>query len=383
MNQAPGIASADQVVISGFDVTCGAGRDPQALLEAVLAGRPAFTPVTRFDVSGRRARAAATLPGSPVLFTEIADVIEAACADAQLTGPQRADCPLMLAVRVDYQLARMSAAERADWSGAGLARALAQRCGLSGALRTYTGACVAGSTAVADAACMVAAGRLPRVVVAAGYLVDPDHFALFDAGRALSDDVALRPFSTGRRGILFGDAIVAVVLESGTAARRRGVPAAARLAGWVRAGDAYHVCRPDPTGDGIARAIGSALRRAGIGPDELGYVNANGTGTAHADAAESNGLSRALGACSARIPVSSTKSVHGHALEASGLLELVVTVLALGCARLPVNAGFLGPDDECRLDLVLDAPRPAASPYMLSVNAAFGGANTALVIGAP
>src|SRR6266704_1960723 len=254
MNQAPGIASADQVVISGFDVTCGAGRDPQALLEAVLAGRPAFTPVTRFDVSGRRARAAATLPGSPVLFTAIADV-----------------------------------------SGAGLARALAQRCGLSGALRTYTGACVAGSTAVADAACMVAAGRLPRVVVAAGYLVDPDHFALFDAGRALSDDGALRPFSAGRRGILFGDAIVAVVLESGTAARRRGVPAAARLAGWGRAGDAYHVCRPDPTGDGIARAIGSALRRAGIGPDELGYVNANGTGTAHADAAESNGLSRALG----------------------------------------------------------------------------------------
>src|SRR6266704_304646 len=84
MNQAPEIASADQVVISGFDVTCGAGRDPQALLAAVLAGR------------------------------------------------------------VDYQLARMSAAERADWSGAGLARALAQRCGLSGALRTYTGACVAG-----------------------------------------------------------------------------------------------------------------------------------------------------------------------------------------------------------------------------------------------
>jgi 3-oxoacyl-(acyl-carrier-protein) synthase len=101
------------------------------------------------------------------------------------------------------------------------------------------------------------------------------------------------------------------------------------------------------------------------------------------DSAEAAALHIALGDAVGRIPVSSTKSVHGHALEASGLLELVCTVLALRSGRLPVNAGFLGVDDDCRLDLIVDEPRATDARYALSVNAAFGGANTALLVGAP
>ena len=114
----------------------------------------------------------------------------------------------------------------------------------------------------------------------------------------------------------------------------------------------------------------------------MGYVNANGTGTPQSDAAEAAALHRAFGECIGGVPVSSTKSVHGHALEASALLELVVTVLALRSGLLPVNAGFLEPDADCELDLVLDTPRAALPRYAMSVNFAFGGANTALLVGA-
>ena len=119
-----------------------------------------------------------------------------------------------------------------------------------------------------------------------------------------------------------------------------------------------------------------------MAPADVGYVNANGTGTVFRDCAESAALHRDFGAAIACIPVSSTKSVHGYALEASDLMELALTVLALRAGTLPVNAGFVEPDESCRLDLVLDE-RPTDARYALTVNAAFGGANTALLVGAP
>jgi len=161
----------------------------------------------------------------------------------------------------------------------------------------------------------------------------------------------------------------------------RAAPAwSARLAGWGRSGDAYHVCQPRPDGSGLARAVRMALARARAEPNEIGYVNANGTGTSFSDASEAAALHAALGPHAALTPVSSTKSVHGHALEASGLVELVVTVLALRHGKLPVNAGFLAPDEDCQLDLVLGPGREQQGRYALSLNAAFGGANTALLV---
>jgi 3-oxoacyl-(acyl-carrier-protein) synthase len=130
----------------------------------------------------------------------------------------------------------------------------------------------------------------------------------------------------------------------------------------------------------LARAIEAACSRAGIAPSEVGYLNAHGTGTPFSDAAESAALHRALGSAVREVPVSSTKALHGHTLEASGLIELVITVLALRSGKLPVNAGFLGADPACELNLILGGPRELRSDYALSVNAAFGGANTALVV---
>jgi 3-oxoacyl-[acyl-carrier-protein] synthase II len=366
-----------QVAITGAGVASALGRGSGPLLRGVTSGTTAFGQVSRFDTGRYRARAAAVLPGSPVLAAELARVIDEACAAAALSARRRASAVLLLALHSNPAAARDPAATTATGD---VAAELTVRTGLSGVPRIYTTACVAASTAVADGAAMITSGRADVVLVAAGYLVDADSFAIFDAGRALARDGQVRPFSSGRQGLLLGDGVAAVVLESSDAARRRGAPVLARLAGWGRAGDAYHVCQPRPDGAGLARAIAAALARARVDGAEIGYIKANGSGTKFSDSSEAAALRQALGRRAAQIPVSSTKSVHGHALEASALLELVATMLAMRAGRLPVNAGFLGPDAECQLDLVLSPGREARSGYALSLNAAFGGANTALVL---
>jgi 3-oxoacyl-(acyl-carrier-protein) synthase len=357
------------VVVTGLAVRSAYGAGPEPLLAGAYAGTPAFGPVDRFPVGRCRTSVAATLPGAPKLSAELTLVVEEACDAAGLprlgAGRDRAGSPLLLAAHAGRDVTAVAAD-------------VAAATGLSTPDRVYTAACVAASSAVADAAAGITAGRLDRAVIAAGFLVDAGTFGVFDAGRALARDGRVRPFSAGRQGILLGDAVAAVVLEAADATRAEPL---ATVAGWGRAGDAYHVCQPRPDGTGLARAVRAALRTAGVPAAEVGYVNANGTGTPASDAAESAALRLVFGDALAQVPVSSTKSVHGHALEASALLELVVTVLALRSGRLPVNSGWLAADPDCPLDLILDEPRPAAAKYALSLNAAFGGANTALLVG--
>ncbi|WP_406194096.1 beta-ketoacyl-[acyl-carrier-protein] synthase family protein [Kitasatospora sp. NBC_01560] len=395
-------------VVTGVGVLSAAGSGLGALAEATAHGKGAFGTVTRFDVSGRRTTRAALLPEPVPLAEAVLTAVDEACRQAGLAagpadgspagrtggrpvgrqagrgtaaatgpadgtpGPEDRGLPVLLALHSDLRtraVAGAVAAGVAAWGAAGVTR-------------IYTGACVAAGTAVADAAALVATGRHPRVLVAAGHLVEPGVFAAFDAGRALARDGELRPFSAGRSGTLLGDAAAAVVIEAEPVAERRGAPVLARLAGWGRTGDAHHVCRPEPDGEGAARAIDAALGRAGLDPADIGYVNANGTGSPLADRAEASALRRVFGTRADRVPVSSSKGVHGHALEASALLELAVTIAALNHGRLPVNAGWLGADPDVGLDLVLDGPRAARPRYALSLNSAFGGANTALLVAA-
>ncbi|MFJ8044002.1 beta-ketoacyl synthase N-terminal-like domain-containing protein [Kitasatospora sp. NPDC096147] len=361
-------------VFTGLGVLSAFGRGLAPLAAATGEGRPGFAEVTRFDVGRRTTRTAALLPDPPRLADAVLDAVADACGQAGLPGGRGAldDTPLLLALHSDLRTGEVAGAVAEGVSALGLA----------GVTRVYTGACVAAATAVADAAALVVAGRYPRVLVAAGHLVEPGVFAAFDAGRALARDGELRPFSDGRTGTVLGDAAVAVVVEADTAAERRGAVPLARLAGWGRSGDAHHVCRPRPDGEGVVRAARAALTRAGVALAEVGYVNANGTGSPMSDLAEARALREVFGEGLDRLPVSSSKSVHGHALEASALLELAVTIATLDGARLPVNAGWLGPDPEIDLNLVLSGPRPDRPRYALSLNSAFGGANTALLVAA-
>ena len=375
--------------MTGTAVLSAYGPGTETLLWGVLSGRPAFAPVQRFDVSARRAGFAAAMAGSPQLDAEIARVVREACDDAGLSAADRARTPLFLAIHGDPAAPRAAAAGRPALGPEAFAATVAHASGLAEQdLRCYMSACVAASSAIGDASAIIARGLAYRVVVAGGYLVEPDQFALFDAGRVLASDGQVRPFSAGRRGLLLGDGVGALVIESSEAARARRAPPLARIAGWGRSGDAYHPCQPRPDGQGLARAITAALRRAGVvladpGADGLGYINAHGSGTAASDPAEANALRLALGAAAGTVPVSSTKSLHGQALEASGVLELIVTLLALRKGMLPVNAGYLGADDECSLRLVLDEPLATGAELAMSLNCAFGGANTAIVVGLP
>ncbi|GAA2133712.1 beta-ketoacyl synthase N-terminal-like domain-containing protein [Kitasatospora kazusensis] len=373
--------TARPVLVTGMDVVTGSGRGTTALAEAVFTGTAAFVPVDRFDTGARRAKLGAQLADVSDLLTELTGVVDGACTAAGLTAADRAATPLLFAGSSDRAAARPDGRDRAELAAGAIGARLAAATGLRQALRSYTTACVAASTAAADAAAMIAAGRADRVVVAAGYLLEADRFALFDSARALASDGRMRPFGAGRKGMLLGDAVAAVVLESEASAAGRSAVPLARLTGWGRAGDAHHVSQPHPQGTGLARAIGLALRRAGLAPGEVDYVNAHGTGTPASDLAESAALHRALGPDAARVPLSSSKSVHGHTLEAAGLVELAVSVLTLTEGRLPVNAGRPEPDPACPVALVTE-PRTAATRHVLSLNSAFGGANTALLVSA-
>ncbi|MFJ5921042.1 beta-ketoacyl synthase N-terminal-like domain-containing protein [Kitasatospora sp. NPDC092948] len=365
----PSAPPAARPVFTGLGVLSAFGAGLAPLAAAAARAETGFAEVTRFDVGRRGTRRAALLPDPPPLADALLGTVADACEQSELPP----GAPLLLALHSD--LRTRGVAEEVSKGSTAL--------GLAGATRVYTGACVAAATAVADAAALVASGRHPRVVVAAGHLVEPGVFAAFDAGRALARDGELRPFSSGRSGTLLGDAAVAVVVEAESAAAARGVRPLARLAGWGRSGDAHHVCRPRPDGAGVARAVRSALARAGVAPSAVDYVNANGTGSPMSDLAEARALREVFGEALAALPVSSSKSVHGHALEASALLELAVTIGALDGGRLPVNAGWLGPDPEIGLNLVLAGPRADARPRCaLSLNSAFGGANTALLVAA-
>ncbi|MEV4868343.1 beta-ketoacyl synthase N-terminal-like domain-containing protein [Streptomyces syringium] len=370
------------VVVTGLSVTTAFGRGLEALRQGLAAGQPAFGPVTRFDVSKRRVDRAATLPGDPNLIDGITDAVTEAIGQAGLGADTTARTPLLFARHADQAPPRLELPEHHAQAQHTSGTEIAERCGLRDATRTYTNACVAASTAIADAAALISAGREERVVVAAGYFVDADAYALFDAGRALAADGHLRSFSQDRKGLLLGDGLGAVVLESAEAADSRGATPIAGLLGWGRAGDAFHVCQPHPEGLGMAAAIGAALGRAELTPDGIDYINAHGTGTPLNDSAETAAILRAFGETARKVPVSSTKSLHGHTLEASGVVEFAVSVLTLQEGTVPVNAGYLGPDPACELNLVLDAPQRVAPRTVLSLNAAFGGANTALVLGA-
>lgn len=193
--------------------------------------------------------------------------------------------------------------------------------------------------------------------------------------RVLSPDMC-RPFSLGRKGMVIGDGAGVLVLEAEDHARARGAPVLAELAGFGMTADAGDIVAPDP--EGAARAMRAALADAGLGPQEVGYVNAHGTGTLLNDRSETRAIRAVFGEASP--PVSSTKAMHGHAIGATGALEAIACVMALREGLLPPTVGFQAPDPDCTLDVVANVARPARVDAALSNAFAFGGLNAVLAL---
>ena len=190
---------------------------------------------------------------------------------------------------------------------------------------------------------------------------------------------ASRPFDRHRDGFVLGEGAAALVLEEWGHARHRGARIHGELVGYATANDAYRVTDIRPDARGAAMAIASALEDASVAPDEIGYVNAHGTSTVENDRAETHALHRALGDAARSTPVSSTKSMTGHAIAAAGALELVAAVLALREQVLPPTINLETGDPDCDLDYVPNRARAHRFRVALSNSFAFGGQNVALV----
>ena len=250
--------------------------------------------------------------------------------------------------------------------------------GISGPVFSVTSACASGAHAAAQGSLMIQAGLVDVALV--GGTDAPFTYGLmmaWDALRVISTDTC-RPFCKDRSGMVLGEGAGMLVLESEAHATRRGARIYAELAGCGMSSDAGHITRPDV--NGIARAIGNALDNAGLRPEEVQYVNAHGTATQLNDSVETAALHRVFGAHARRLSVSSTKSMHGHALGASSALELVATVLAVHHNLLPPTANFTEPGEGCDLDYVPNQARSQQVDVAISNSFGFGGLNVVLAV---
>ena len=253
--------------------------------------------------------------------------------------------------------------------------------GLRGPAFAVASACASSNHAIAQAALMIRAG-LVDVAVAGGTEACLSFGAMraWEAMRVLADDTC-RPFSANRRGLVLGEGAGVFVLESMAHARARGAQVLGVLAGVGMSADAGDIVAPDPAGS--ASAMAQALADAGLSPEDIDYINAHGTGTPANDPTETTAIHRVFGAHASKLAVSSTKSMHGHALGASGALELVAVLGAIRDGVVPPTANLDVPDPACDLDYVPNAPRELRVRAALSNSFAFGGLNAVLAVRAP
>ena len=186
----------------------------------------------------------------------------------------------------------------------------------------------------------------------------------------------MRPFSKDRRGLILGEGAAMLVLETLESARSRGARIYAEIVGFGMSSDAHHITQPSP--DGAARALRAALRDGGLEPVQIGYINAHGTATSANDATETAAIHSVFGPHVEKLAVSSTKSMHGHALGAAGAIEAVATLMAMRCGILPPTVNYTTPDPACDLDVIPNEPRVAQVEAALSNSFAFGGLNAVL-----
>jgi nodulation protein E len=195
--------------------------------------------------------------------------------------------------------------------------------------------------------------------------------------RVISPTVC-RPFSKDRNGMILGEGAAMLVIESLDHAQARGAKPIAEIAGFGMSSDAHHITQP--SAEGAAKAVRMALKDAGIAPEQIGYVNAHGTGTSVNDITETSALHLAFGDHAKRLAISSTKAMHGHTLGAAGAIETTAAILALSTGILPPTIHFNEPDPECDLDYIPNCPREADIEYALSNSFAFGGLNAVVAL---
>jgi 3-oxoacyl-[acyl-carrier-protein] synthase II len=259
------------------------------------------------------------------------------------------------------------------------------RHGAKGPNSATATACSAGAHAIGDSFRIIQRGDADAMICGgAESAITPMSVAGFAAMKAMStrnDDPkhASRPFDATRDGFVIGEGAGLIILEELEFAKKRGARIYAEIVGYGMTSDAFHITAPDETGSGPMRVMLKAMKDAGVTPEQIGYINAHGTSTPYNDKFETLAIKRAFGEAAYNIPVSSTKSMTGHALGAAGGIEAVISVLAIRHEILPATTNYVNPDPDCDLDCIPNEPRPQRVDYVLSNNFGFGGTNACLI----
>lgn len=404
-----------RVVITGLGAISPVGLDVATTMEALYAGRSSAGTVSQFDATALPTRIACEVRDfDPGLYMERKDAKRAdrfcqfavaaareAVTQAQVPGtsvdPNRIGVVLgsgiggMDTYEKQHQILLEKGPSRVSPffvpmmildMAPGL---VSMQLGLKGPNFSAVSACASAANAIGTAFMLIQAGHADAIVTGGSEAtVTPMTMAGFCSMKAMSernDDpaTASRPFDAGRDGFVMGEGAGIIVLEELTSARRRGATIFGEMIGFGMTGDAYHMTAPSPDGEGAARSMAAALRMAGVSPDAVDYINAHGTSTPYNDKNETQAIKAVFGAHVSRLKVSSTKSMVGHLLGASGGLEAVISVHTLGSGKVPPTINQLERDPECDLDYVPNKAVACDVRYALSNSFGFGGHNVSLL----
>ncbi len=404
-----------RVVVTGIGLVSSLGIGTEANWQGLLAGRSGIGPITRFDPTAFSTQIAGEVKDfDPLQFVEKKDVkkmdvfIQFAIAASQFavddaalvvtpeTGPR-------VGVFIASGIGGFATIEREHKAlleggprkispffipSAIINLAAGQvsiRFGAKGPNSATCTACSASAHAIGDAFEIIRRGDAD-VMIAGGSeaAITPMGIGGFAAMRALStrnDDPqhASRPFDKDRDGFVVGEGSGVLILEELETAVRRGARIYAELVGYGMSADAFHITAPSDDGDGPFRVMGAALKSAGVGTEQVAYINAHGTSTPHGDKVETLAIKRCFRFHARSVAISSTKSMTGHLLGAAGGLEAGVTALAVYHQVVPPTINLDDPDPECDLDYVPNVKRELAVEYALSNSFGFGGTNAALL----
>ncbi|MBU3144477.1 beta-ketoacyl-ACP synthase II [Clostridium sp. CF012] len=261
---------------------------------------------------------------------------------------------------------------------------IAIKYGAKGKCTSVVTACATGTNAIGDAFHMIQDGRAD-IIIAGGAegSITPLALAGFASLTALtkSEDPlrASIPFDKERSGFVMGEGAGIVILESLEHAKKRNAKIYVEMSGYGATCDAYHITSPAPNGEGAARAMVMALKDGDVKAEEVSYINAHGTSTPYNDKFETAAIKSAFGEYAYKIPISSTKSMTGHLLGASGAIEAIVCVKALEESFVPATIGYKVPDEECDLDYVPNIGRSKELKYAMSNSLGFGGHNATIL----
>ena len=403
----PTSAPPPRVVITGAGIVTALGLGWKPNAEGFRAGRPAFRPVSLFDVSRQRVKTAAevdlpdTLPRTNLGRRQLARIDRAgkmlllAANEAwQQAGWKPADnLPLVLgttaggmALGEDYfrQAVQSPGRHRQQPTRAihyqpqVQARMVLDALGFNGPITIISNACASGSNAIGHAWNLIRRGQAERALAGGYDALSLLVFAGFDALQALSPTVC-RPFDARRDGLALGEGAALVALETLEHAQRRNALILGELIGYGTTIDRHHLTQPQPEGNAALAAMNLACDAARLGPQDVDYINAHGTGTPLNDSAEALAIRRWAGDRVSTLPVSSTKASVGHLLGAAGAVEAVICLMALREQWLPAQAAFETPDPACNFPIVRQ-PRDARVNVALSNSFGFGGVNATLIL---